>query len=252
MWTRLLSSALGLMLLAGTAIAAGKPYRVSLIGDGFDGTSWHTGVLIELQPGWKTYWRMPGDAGIPPEFTWTPSAPAKIAVQFPTPGRHVDKSGEAVGYDTQVIFPVTVTPETPQALDLKLDLFFAVCKDICIPAQSQAAIALGTEARDPSGSERVEVARGLVPATGDAVTGAEIVSEGGKPVLVLALKERPEDIFVESATSAYFHAPALSQDGRQARIVIDSLSDVAKLKGQTITITYIIGGKGREQAVTLP
>jgi len=251
MWNRLAIAALS-VALAVPALAEEKPYRVTLIGDGFDGTSWHTGVLVELAPGWKTYWRMPGDSGIPPEFTWTPSQPAKVVVQFPTPSRHVDKSGEAVGYETQVIFPVTVTPDKPEALDLRLDLFFAVCKDVCIPAQAEASISLGTDARDPLGSSRVETARAAVPAAGDAVTGAEIASEDGKSVLRLALKERPEDIFVESTTSAYFHAPVLSDDGHEARLAISSLSDPAKLKGQAITITYVIGGKGHEQTLTLP
>jgi len=251
MWNRLAIAALS-FALAMPALAEDKPYRVSLIGDGFDGTSWHSGVLIELAPGWKTYWRMPGDSGIPPEFTWTPSRPAKVGVQFPTPSRHVDKSGEAVGYEAQVIFPVTVTPEKPEGLDLRLDLFFAVCKDVCIPAQAEASISLGAVARDPLGSSRVETARAAVPAAGDAVTSAEIVNKNGKPVLRLALKERPEDIFIESTTSAYFHAPVLSEDGREARLAINSLSDIEKLKGQAITITYIIGGKGLEQTLTLP
>ena len=251
MWNRLAIAALSLAL-AVPAMAEDKPYRVSLIGDGFDGTSWHTGVLVELAPGWKTYWRMPGEAGIPPEFTWTPSQPAKVEVQFPTPSRHVDKGGEAVGYETQVIFPVTVTPDKPEALDLKLDLFFAVCKDVCIPAQGQAAISLGTGERDPLGSSRAETARASIPAAGDAITAAEVTSEDGKPVLKLALKERPDDIFVETTTSAYFRAPVLSQDGRAARLAIDSLSDPTKLKGQKITITYLIGGKGFEQTLTLP
>ncbi|MEI7598691.1 MAG: protein-disulfide reductase DsbD domain-containing protein [Aestuariivirga sp.] len=251
MWNRLAIAALS-FALAMPALAEDKPYRVSLIGDGFDGTSWHSGVLIELAPGWKTYWRMPGDSGIAPEFTWTPSRPARAEVQFPTPSRHVDEGGEAVGYEGQVIFPVTVTPEKPEGLDLKLDLFFAVCKDVCIPAQAEASISLGTDARDPLGSSRVETARADVPTAGDAVTSAEIVNENGKPVLKLALKERPEDIFIESATSAYFHAPALSEDGHEARLAISSLSDIQKLKGQAISITYIIGGKGLEQTLTLP
>ena len=72
------------------------------------------------------------------------------------------------------------------------------------------------------------------------------------PVLRLALKERPEEIFVESATSAYFRAPVFSADGREASLQIDSLSDLSKLKGEPITITYRLGGKGHVQTLTLP
>lgn len=246
------AAALVLALGAASALAADKPYRVSLLGDGFDGTSWHTGVLVELAPGWKTYWRMPGDSGVPPEFTWTPSKPAKVQVAFPTPARHVDKSGEAVGYAEKVLFPVTVTPEKPGDVELGLDLFFAVCKDVCVPAQAQASILLGSEEHDPLGSVRVEAARASVPVPGDAVTAARIETVDGKPALVLSLKERPEEIFVETPTSAYFRSPVLSDDGREARLAIDGLDDPAKLAGQPLTLTYVIGGKGLEQTLTLP
>lgn len=252
MWTRSFAAVLVFFLAAGTAMAAAKPFRVSLIGDSFDGTSWHTGVLIELEPGWKTYWRMPGDSGVPPEFTWLPSRPASVEVSYPLPTRHADASGEAVGYDGEVLFPVTVTPQAPGALELSLDLFFGVCKDVCIPAQAQAAITLGTGQRDPLGSQRVEAAKGTVPSPGDAVSAASVASEGGKPVLKLALKERPEEIFVETATSAYFRAPVFSADGSEAHLAIEGLGDAARLAGQQLKLTYTLGGKGHEQTVTLP
>lgn len=241
-----------LLFAAGAAAAAPKPYRVSLVGDAFDGKAWHTGVLVELDPGWKTYWRMPGEAGIPPEFTWTPSAPARVEVAYPVPARHADKSGEAVGYEREVLFPVTVTPEAAGAVDLDLDMFFAVCNDICIPAEAKASIALGTAENDPLGSARVEIASQAVPVPGDLVTTATLAADGGKPVLVLALKERPEDIFVETTTTAYFRAPAFSAGGREARLAIDNAGDPARLAGQQLKLTYVIGGKGHEQAVTLP
>ena len=75
-----IASIFALLIFAPHALAMEKPYRVSLIGDGFDGTAWQTGILIELDDGWKTYWRMPGNAGIPPDFTWKTSVPADIAV----------------------------------------------------------------------------------------------------------------------------------------------------------------------------
>jgi DsbC/DsbD-like thiol-disulfide interchange protein len=239
-------------LLALQAQAAEQPYRVSLVGDSFDGTSWHTGVLIELDPGWKTYWRMPGEAGIPPEFTWTTSAPAKVAVAFPAPGRHADQSGETVGYEGQALFPVTVTPEQAGDVELGLDLFFAVCKDICIPAKATASITLGSMMRDPEGSARVEQARAAVPGPGTVVRAARLVMEGGKPMLELDLAERPDDIFVEAAGTAYFRGPQFSGDGLTARLPIDNLKDMAKLSGAALTLTYRVNGAALEQTVTLP
>jgi suppressor for copper-sensitivity B len=239
-------------LLAPAALAAEPPYKVSLIGDSFDGTSWHTGVLIELEPGWKTYWRMPGEAGIPPEFTWTTSAPAEVKVVFPTPARYADQSGETVGYERAALFPVAVTPDTAGELELGLDLFFAVCKDICIPANASARIVLGPMVRDPAGSARVEAARAAVPGPGSAVAAARLVTEGGKTVLQLDLNEKPEDIFVETRHSAYFRAPEFSADGRQARLAVDNVKDPAELAGTALTLTYRLNGAGLEQTVTIP
>ena len=252
MWFRSIIAGIAGSLLAGSAMAAEKPYRVSLIGDGFDGRSWHTGVLIELEPGWKTYWRMPGEAGIPPEFTWTTSAPADIEVSFPAPARYADQSGETVGYEASALFPVAVTPGQATELDLGLEIFFAVCKDICIPANASARIALGPMMRDPSGSARVEQARGAVPGQGSAIAAARLMMEGGKPVLQLELREKPEDIFVETPGSTYFRAPEFSADGRTARLAVDNLKDPASLSGTSLRLTYRLNGVGQEQTVTLP
>jgi DsbC/DsbD-like thiol-disulfide interchange protein len=131
-------------------------------------------------------------------------------------------------------------------------LFFAVCKDICIPASATASISLGTAMGDAAGSARVAEALAGVPAPGTAVTSARIAVEAGQPELVLELAETPEDIFVETPTSAYFRSPRFSADGREARLAIDNLKDPAKLLGATLSLTYRIRGVGLEQSVTLP
>jgi DsbC/DsbD-like thiol-disulfide interchange protein len=251
MTPRLLSAGLGVLLMACSAAAEPKPYRVSLIGDKFDGKYWHTGVLIELDPGWKTYWRMPGEAGVSPEFTWTPAPPAEVSVSYPAPARYADASGETVGYEGEVLFPVTVKAGAADDVELGLDLFFAVCKDICIPAKAQASITLGREARDPPGAARVETARALVPVAGDAISAATITEEGGKPVLELALARPVEDIFAESPTPAYFRAPVFTADGRAARLSIDNVGAAEKLRGQVLTLTYRSSGKAYEQTLKL-
>jgi DsbC/DsbD-like thiol-disulfide interchange protein len=252
MWLRSIIVSVACSLLVPGALGADKPYRVSLVGDSFDGRSWQTGVLIELEPGWKTYWRMPGEAGIPPEFTWTTSAPAEVRVSFPGPARYADQSGETVGYEGAALFPVAVTPEKAAELDLGLNLFFAVCKDICIPATASAKITLGTVVRDPSGSARVEEAMKAVPGQGSAVTSARLVTESGKPVLELELKEKPEDIFAEAQGSAYFRAPEFSDGGRLARLTVDNVKNPDDLSGTALTLTYRLNGVNLEQTVTLP
>jgi DsbC/DsbD-like thiol-disulfide interchange protein len=195
---------------------------------------------------------MPGEAGIPPQFTWKPSVPAEIEVLYPLPGRFADASGETVGYKHEVVFPVRVRAGTATDVTLDLDLFFAVCRDICIPAQAKASITLGAALRDPVGSRRAEEWAALVPSPGTPVTGASIVMEQDKPVLHLDLAKPAFDIFVETAGSAYFRKPVFSADGREARLVIDNVQDISKLKGATLKLTVSTKAGGLEQDMTLP
>jgi DsbC/DsbD-like thiol-disulfide interchange protein len=249
---RLLFTVIACLLSAAVPQAAEQPFRVSLVGDSFDGKAWRSGVLISLDPGWKTYWRMPGEAGVPPEFTWTTSVPADVDVLYPTPARYADSSGETIGYEGEVLFPVTVQAGDATEVDLRLDLFFGVCKDICIPASAKAAITLGPLMRDAQGAARVEDVLGRVPAPGKAVAAAELVEADGKPQLLLRLGERPDDIFVEAPGAAYFHAPAFSPDASEARLRIDNLKDPAALSGAELKLTYSLAGRGFEQTVKLP
>ena len=76
-----------------------QPFTVSLLAGGQLAGVWQAGVLVELEPEWKTYWRMPGDTGIPPQFDWTGSTNSEaVEVSFPVPRRFNDLSGEAIGY----------------------------------------------------------------------------------------------------------------------------------------------------------
>lgn len=242
----------GSVLLVSQAVAAGAPWRLSLVGDAYDGKAWTTGVKIELDEGWKTYWRMPGESGVPPEFTWKTSVPANIAVQFPAPARYEDASGETVGYKHEVVLPVTVAAGAATAVDVTLDLFFAVCKDICIPAKGQASISLGPMQHDPDGIAAVTDATALLPRDGVIAERAEIITDGGKPALRLTLAGTFDDIFVETETAAYFRRPDFSPNRREAVLSIDNVKDPVKLSGAVLTLTATAGQGGLEQRLTLP
>jgi DsbC/DsbD-like thiol-disulfide interchange protein len=102
------------------------------------------GVELTMPRGWKTYWRMPGDAGVSPSFDWTGSTNVKsINALYPAPMRMVDQGGTTIGYTDRVIFPLTITPTDPsQPIGLVLAFEYGVCKDICIPAEAKLALTL--------------------------------------------------------------------------------------------------------------
>src|SRR5262244_3196105 len=95
-----------------------------------DGATLRAGVEIRLAPGWKTYWRYPGDSGMPPRFDFAQSSNVKSAtLSWPAPRRLADEGGQSIGYDGNVIFPLRIVannPAEPVVLRLKLD--YAVCE----------------------------------------------------------------------------------------------------------------------------
>lgn len=121
------------------------------------------GLELRLDADWKTYWRYPGDSGVPPRFDWSGSRNvAGVTVGWPAPQRFPDGSGgTSIGYKDTVILPLAVrlaTPGQPALLDLNLD--FAVCHALCVPAQAHLALPLpGTGADDA----RLAAARARVP-----------------------------------------------------------------------------------------
>ncbi|MEM1360217.1 MAG: protein-disulfide reductase DsbD domain-containing protein [Pseudomonadota bacterium] len=94
------------------------------------------GLRIRLEPGWKTYWRSPGDAGIPPQFSWEGSQNLDaVTIHWPTPEVFDTAGMRTIGYTDEVILPVEVHAIDPsQPVHIAGEASLGVCRDICIPA----------------------------------------------------------------------------------------------------------------------
>jgi DsbC/DsbD-like thiol-disulfide interchange protein len=112
------------------------------------------GLSFRLAPGWKTYWRAPGAAGIPPLFDWTGSENLGSAtIHWPTPDVFMQNDMRSIGYHDQVVLPLTIVPLDPtQPVVLAGRIDIGVCQDICVPAELavMATIPAGSTARDPA------------------------------------------------------------------------------------------------------
>ncbi|MCJ8138816.1 protein-disulfide reductase DsbD domain-containing protein [Falsirhodobacter halotolerans] len=93
-------------------------------------------VRLSLAQGWKTYWRSPGDAGIPPDFDWSGSQNVKsVRLHWPTPSIFRTNGMRTIGYHDELILPVEVVPQDPaRPIRLNAELDMGVCRDVCIPA----------------------------------------------------------------------------------------------------------------------
>lgn len=94
-----------------------------------------TGLRLSLAPGWKTYWRAPGDAGIPPHFDWSGSQNLTGAeIHWPRPKVFHLGGIRAIGYAREVVLPIELTPGDRTApLSVRGAVTIGVCEDICVP-----------------------------------------------------------------------------------------------------------------------
>lgn len=129
-------------------------------------------VVLEHADGWHTYWRMPGDAGLVTEFTFTKPSNIKVTPpRFPLPERI--RTGELIGfgYEGTTAFPFTV--EVPRqvrfgdrvTISVKVD--YLACADVCVPGTANASIRLPLAVvGKPSGDEAaIKEAESLIPET---------------------------------------------------------------------------------------
>lgn len=258
---RLLGTPLLVLALAAPAWADASPWSESyhakarLLSGGAEGDALLIGVHIELDRGWKTYWRTPGDSGLPPDFDWSGSQNLKSArVLWPAPMRFRDSSGTFAGYKGEVIFPVLVHPESPgRPVLVHLNLQYAICETICVPAEATVELSVSTEAS----AERalIDAYRRRVPQpseTGSAelprLGAVQAQLAAAKPHLIVEAVyprgARDADLLVEAPDYVYLPMPKrlTSGDGERVlyRVDLDG-STLAQLRGKSLLFTLVSG-----------
>ncbi len=210
--------------------------RIVAGGSDANGGIYRAGLDVELASGFKTYWRSPGDSGVPPVFDWSRSDNvADVTVHWPAPVRFADGGGFSVGYVGNVLLPLAVAPrDSNRPVRLALDLRYAVCKDICIPARATIDLALPragsamTDAMIAAATARVPVPAMPNGPTNGIVVGSVMARESdGSAELAIALATLPgsvTDVFVEGPEPWLFGQPRFEPDatgGTLARIPVD-------------------------------
>lgn len=128
-----------------------------------------SGLRLTMAQGWKTYWRSPGEAGIPPSFDWSASENvASVRVLWPRPEVFVSFGLQTIGYSDQVVLPMIVTPVDPgREIRLAVTADLGVCKEICVLEHFSLSRTIATDER-PAGAGQIARARAAVPPEGRA------------------------------------------------------------------------------------
>jgi DsbC/DsbD-like thiol-disulfide interchange protein len=218
--------------------------RARLIAGGGD----LAGFEIALSPGAITYWRDPGDAGLPPTLDFSGSDNvASVEAEFPAPKRIKEADGgEAFGYDGDVVFPLAVKPRDPaKPATLKLTADFAVCEKVCLPAKARLELTLPAAPGSPHAGA-INAALATVPRAIAPKDFGALEALGADSWRLCAAHEDgpPRDLFVEAPEGWWLRtAPAHADGGRDCFTLTigDKPKDAALPVALRLTLT---GGAG--------
>jgi DsbC/DsbD-like thiol-disulfide interchange protein len=212
------------------------------------------GVQLRMDGGWKTYWRNPGDSGVPPSFDFAGSKNLKHAeVLFPAPHRFADANGTAIGYDDEVTFPVKITPERDgEPIELRLAFSYGLCKNLCIPNDVSLGLELPADAAShPGDAALLEASLARVPKTPgpDGFPRIEAVTanlEGSQPELLVVALFAPNatgtDLFIDAGETFVPVPEPLGPlaDGKQRfAVTFGSPKEAAAVKDKPLNLTLV-------------
>lgn len=258
--------------LAGPAASAisdwsvGTEARMRLLAAGVgDDGKLSAAIEITLPPGWKTYWRYPGDAGMAPVIDFSASSNlGKPEVRFPPPQRLDDGFSVTNIYTGRIVLPVTAQvtdPKLPVGLAVRVDL--GVCEIICLADHVEARLSIPAGKTDPIAAKAVADARAALPAAPQpGVFAVDSVTRTGgtdaRPVYQLAITAPDAGnalVFVEGPADWFPDVPtAISASGNKATfgVSVDRRTAKTPLDGASFRVTIAAGGKAIEQRVALP
>ena len=185
-----------LALASTTAVVTTPQVRAELVAHAPDGVVpgkplW-LGLKIEHAPHWHTYWKNPGDSGLPTTLQWTlPAGFTAADIEWPTPGRLPIGPLMNFGYEGTLLLPVAVTVPanfTGQQLDVKLRADWLVCKDVCIPEGGDFVLQLPAQAATAGHGALFASTRAALP---QAVPGAKATAAVEGPDLVVRIAGLP-------------------------------------------------------------
>ncbi|MBT4490137.1 MAG: hypothetical protein HOC72_21535 [Rhodospirillaceae bacterium] len=228
------------------------------------------GIQIRLGPGWKTYWRNPGESGAPPRLDWSASGNLKeVEVRWPAPERFSAFGFDSFGYHDEVVLPVLLTVAAPsRAATARLNLDYLVCAQVCVPIRAEMILDLPagiTDAKTEPSAFAPLIRRylNLVPQpaakAGIAIKSAAVSGPPGKQILrITGHSEQPfaaPDLMVEGPEPFGFGRPSLTYGAGRHEVAmalpVYAGTGKARLTTQALTLTMVDGRRAVERRITL-
>jgi len=222
------------------------------------------GIAVQLDPGWKTYWRTSGDSGVPPRFDFSKSDNVEaVTVLWPAPMKFDDGGGGfSLGYHDQVVLPLRIVPKNnDKPVTLRAEINYAVCEKLCIPVEASTELTFASVASTEDNVLFAALDTVPKPASvGDPnpLTIRDVKREGKSTVLVdvLSPDARTVNLFVEGPTPDWgLPVPKLLEHGpagvKRFSFELDGLPPGTNPDGAALKLTLVGGGQSYEFNVNL-
>ncbi|MDA9023070.1 protein-disulfide reductase DsbD family protein [Alphaproteobacteria bacterium] len=211
------------------------------------------GLEFRLAPGWKIYWRTPGEAGLPPtlDLQMANGAPLQSQIEWPVPKRFNAFGFDNFGYADAVILPVAVRGyDRGAALQIRGQIEALVCSDICVPLAGALRLDLADGPAEPSSMAMVIAQFAAKVPRINALSPIKIATawqSGSQLKIGFAATSQPvTEVFVEGPAGIAFKQPVFANN----IAVIDVEGDLkTPLAGQTVDLTVIAGDDFTTQSI---
>lgn len=226
-----------------------------VVAGGIENGAYRAALELDLPDGWHTYWRNPGDAGIPPIFDVARSLNLKdFSVDYPVPVRHTDGAGTSMIYEGRLLLPIRAVPERKGApVTLTIRVLYGLCAEICVPAEAQVTARLDpSAAADPTASADIAAFEALVPVRSDedriAVERSDFDAKSARGSVEVSVDDdgRLVDLFV-TAPAKWYAAPPEPVEAaagrRHFRIALEGPSGAAGIDG--VDLSFVLAEKDR-------
>jgi DsbC/DsbD-like thiol-disulfide interchange protein len=222
------------------------------------------GVAMQIERGWKTYWRNPGDSGVPPRFDFSKSDNVEaVTVLWPAPTKFDDGAGgHSLGYHNQIVLPLRIVAKNAdKPVTLRADINYAVCEKICIPVEANAELSFASVASTEDGALSAALDTVPKPASiGDPnpLTIRDVKREGKSTVVVdvVAPDGKEVSLFVEGPTPDW-GLPIPNQIEKSPPGIkrfafeLDGLPPGVKPDGAALKLTLVGGDRSYEFNINL-
>jgi DsbC/DsbD-like thiol-disulfide interchange protein len=222
------------------------------------------GVALQLQPGWKTYWRTPGDSGVPPRFDFSKSDNVEaVTVLWPAPQKFDDGAGGiSLGYHDLIVLPLRIVAKAvDKPVTLRAEINYAVCEKLCIPVEANAELAFNSVASTEDSALFAALDTVPKPANvGDPnpLTIRDVKREGKSEVLVdvVTPDDRVVNLFVEGPTPDWgLPVPKLVEHSppgvKRFSFQLDGVPPGVNPDGAALKLTLVGGDRSYEFNINL-